>query len=212
MNQSGDADLNAVWETRALDGGADFVRFVDLSALPEAITGGYPVAVLFGKALSRAYVAAIAAGLPPKTKEVLNVERKMDALADRLAAELNAAGYESAARLKSGQFPHKTAALRAGLGFIGRNNLLVTERFGCAVMLGKALTNAPFAAASQPPAPPACGDCRICVDICPTGALIGAAWTVQTTREEIITRKKCALCVRCMALCPYTRRYAESAQ
>ena len=206
-----DTALNREWEKRALDGGADFVRFVDLAGLSPDVTAGYRRALLFGKALSKAYIAAVAADLPPKTKEVLNVERKMDTLADQLAEALNAAGYESVAKLKTGRFPHKTAALRAGLGFIGKNNLLVTERYGCAVMLGKVLTNAPFSAVSQEPATPSCGDCRVCVDHCPTGALLGTAWTLRTTRDEILTRKRCTLCVRCMACCPYTRRYAGDA-
>ncbi len=207
-NASVGAALNAAWAKRVLDGGADFVYFVDLSALPDAMTLGYPCAVLFGKALSREYIAAILDDKPPKTKEVMNAERKMDALADKLCSQLNEAGYESVARLKTGLLPHKTAALRAGLGFIGKNNLLVTENYGCALMLGKVLTKAPFETTSQAPKTPKCGDCRICADVCPTGALLGTAWTVQTTREEIITRKKCALCVKCMAYCPYTAAYA----
>lgn len=205
------AALNAVWERRILDSGADFVCFVDLSSLPSGSTQGYPCAVLFGKALSREYISAIAEERPPRTKEVLNAERKMGALADSVCTQLISAGYESVARLKSGLLPHKTVALRAGMGFIGKNNLLVTDRYGCAQMLGKVLTKAPFAVAAQTPPAPKCGNCRICVDVCPTGALMGTTWSIQTARDDIITRKKCTLCVKCMAHCPYTLRYAQEA-
>jgi epoxyqueuosine reductase QueG len=201
--------LTLQWERRIRDGGADFVHFVDLSILPPEMVEGYPCAVLFGKALSREYVSAIRAGLEPKRKEVNNTERKMDALAVKVADWLEADGYQSIARLKPGKLPHKTVALRAGLGFIGKNNLLVTSRYGCALMLGKVLTMAPFVTSSVLAKEPQCGDCRICVDVCPTGALLGKTWSVTTTREEILTRKHCNLCLKCMVYCPYTVKYAH---
>ena len=173
------------------------------------MTEGYPRAVLFGRALSRDYLRALMAGLPPAHKEAQNAERRMDTLAGKLAAALAEAGYHSLGKQKTGRLPHKTVALRAGLGFIGKNNLLVTPQYGCALLLGKVLTDAPFAALSQPPQPPACGDCRACVEACAPGALLGTAWTLTTTREEILTRKDCVLCLKCMLACPYTVRYAE---
>jgi len=204
-------ELNEIWEQRLKDSGADFVYFVDTSMLPADAVEDYTCAVLFGKALSREYIHAIRTGQAPKTKEVINAERRMDTLAEKLAGWLEAEGYKSIAKLKTGRLPHKTVALRAGLGFIGKNNLLITPRYGCALMLGKVLTTAPFAAMSQAPEEPQCGDCSICVDVCPSGALLGKTWSVTTTREEIITRKLCSLCVKCMACCPYTVRYAEQA-
>ena len=197
-------NLNEKWAQRIKESGADFVHFVDLSVLPEEMTAGYPCAILFGKALSRGYVHAMREGLAPKTKEMNNTERKMDALAVKVAGWLEAEGYQSIGKLKTGQLPHKTVALRAGLGFIGKNNLLVTDQYGCALLLGKVLTKAPFDAAAQAPREPQCGDCRACVDVCPSGALLGTPWSVTTTREEILTRKQCVLCLKCMVCCPYT--------
>ena len=202
-------ELNRTWEQRIKDSGADFVYFVDISMLPAEIIEDYTCAVLFGKALSKEYISAIRAGQTPKTKEVINVERRMDTLAEKVAKMLEAEGYKSIAKLKTGRLPHKTVALRAGLGFIGKNNLLVTERYGCAVMLGKVLTTAPFETICEEPKEPQCGDCRICVDVCPTGALLGKTWSITATRDEIITRKLCTLCVKCMAWCPYTAEYIK---
>lgn len=203
------AELDRQWEQRALDGGADFVRFVDIAAILPSGLEAYPRALLFGKALSRDYIRAMKAGQEPKTKEVLNVERRMDALAVKLAAELEAAGYPSVGKLRTGLLPHKTVALRAGLGFIGKNNLLITPEYGCALMLGKVLTAAPFEAHASEPQQPECGDCRVCQELCPTNALLGKTWSVTTTREEIITRKLCTLCLKCMAGCPYTGEYIK---
>ncbi len=202
-------ELNEIWEQRIKDSGADFVYFIDISMFPADITEGCSCAVLFGKALSKEYISALRANQEPKRKEVFNTERKMDTLAEKLAEQLEAEGYKSIAKLKTGLLPHKTVALRAGLGFIGKNNLLVTPQYGCALMLGKVLTAAPFLATSEMPKEPQCGDCNICVNTCPNKALLGKTWNLTTTRDEIIVRKLCTLCQKCMVLCPYTGEYIK---
>jgi epoxyqueuosine reductase QueG len=133
----------------------------------------------------------------------------MNILAVKIAEQLEAEGYKSVGKLKSGLLPHKTVALRAGLGFIGKNNLLVTKPYGCALMLGKVLTTFPFECSSVTPQEPQCGDCNICVDICPTNALLGKTWSPTTTRDEILTKKLCTQCLKCLVSCPYTGEYAE---
>jgi epoxyqueuosine reductase QueG len=204
-------ELNELWERRIKDSGADFVCFVDTSVLPPDIAAGYACAILFGKTLSREYIKALRDGQKPKTNEVVNAERKMDVLAVKIADQLDNEGYKSIGKLKTGLLPHKTVALRAGLGFIGKNNLLITNKYGCALMLGKVLTTAPFAAISTAIKKPQCGDCNICVDACATKALLGKTWSVKTTREEIIIRKLCALCLQCMVRCRYTEEYVKQA-
>lgn len=112
--------LNEIWEQHIKDSGADFVYFVDISMLPADITEEYSYAILFGKALSKEYISTLRAGQEPKRKEVFNVEHKMDALAAKIADRLETEGYKSIAKLKFGRLPHKTVALRSGLGFIGK--------------------------------------------------------------------------------------------
>jgi epoxyqueuosine reductase len=202
-------ELNEIWEQRIKASGADFVYFVDISMFPAEIIEDYSCAVLFGKALSKEYISTLRAGQEPKRKEVLNVENKMDALAVKFAGQLEAEGYKSIGKLKVGRLPHKTVAIRSGLGFIGKNNLLVTTKYGCALMLGKILTTAPFVTMSEMPEEPQCGNCNICVNVCPTKALLGKTWSVTTTRDEILTRKLCTLCLKCMVWCPYTAEYIK---
>ena len=62
-------------------------------------------------------------------------------------------------------------AQRAGLGFIGRNGLLITEEFGSFVYLGEIVTNIVFE--PDKPGEFGCGDCMRCVTACPTKALLG---------------------------------------
>ena len=201
--------LNEVWEQHIKSKGVDFVYFVDTSALPADAVEGFSCVVLFGRALSKEYINAIRAGEKPKTKEVINTERKMDTLAAKLATQLEAEGYNSIAKLKFGRLPHKTVVLNAGLGFIGKNNLLVTKEYGCAVLFGKVLTIAPFETMKAEAIPPQCGNCNICVQACPTNALCGKTWDITAKREDMMVRKLCTLCLNCMIWCPYTEKYAN---
>lgn len=78
------------------------------------------------------------------------------------------------ARLKSmvdtGELSDRAVAERAGIGWSAKNCSIITPEFGSYVYLGEMLTNIPF----EPSVPmeDQCGDCRLCLDICPTGALI----------------------------------------
>lgn len=65
----------------------------------------------------------------------------------------------------------KRWALEAGLGFIGRNTLLVSPRLGSFLLLGELIVDAPVDIYDQPYRGPGCGECRRCVAACPNGAL-----------------------------------------
>lgn len=71
----------------------------------------------------------------------------------------------------TGELIDVAVAQRAGLGFIGKNGLLITEEFGSYVYLGEIITNIPF----EPDTPGVnqCGSCTKCIDLCPTSALLG---------------------------------------
>jgi epoxyqueuosine reductase len=63
----------------------------------------------------------------------------------------------------------KVWAQRAGLGWIGRNGLLVQPGLGSLTMLGGIVVDVEIE--PDEPAPDGCGDCRACVDACPVGAI-----------------------------------------
>lgn len=64
---------------------------------------------------------------------------------------------------------HKHIAVEAGLGWIGRNNLLVTEKFGSRVRFASVLTDMPLK--TQAPLNKDCGGCKACISECPAGAI-----------------------------------------
>jgi epoxyqueuosine reductase len=69
-----------------------------------------------------------------------------------------------------GHLSHVRIARLAGLGHIGRNNLLVTPEFGACVRLTTILTDFPIAL-DEPLKNQDCGECRKCVSLCPAGAI-----------------------------------------
>ncbi|MGX6977997.1 tRNA epoxyqueuosine(34) reductase QueG [Vagococcus elongatus] len=71
----------------------------------------------------------------------------------------------------TGELIDVAVAQRAGLGFIGKNGLLITEEFGSYVYLGEIITNIPFE--KDVPMESQCGECTKCIDLCPTSALLG---------------------------------------
>jgi epoxyqueuosine reductase len=62
-------------------------------------------------------------------------------------------------------------AYAAGIGFIGKNNMLISPGHGSYLFLAEVLTTALFLFPAVKPVVTACGTCRRCVDACPTGAL-----------------------------------------
>lgn len=69
----------------------------------------------------------------------------------------------------TGPLLEKSLAIQAGLGFRGKNTLLITGEWGSWVFIGEILTNLNFT--PDDPITDDCGDCTQCIDRCPTGAL-----------------------------------------
>jgi epoxyqueuosine reductase len=77
------------------------------------------------------------------------------------------------------QHVDREAAARSGVGFYGKNTLLITRRHGSWVVLGTVVTDVELEATA--PLGLDCGECRLCIDACPTGAL-DEPGTLDSTR------------------------------
>jgi epoxyqueuosine reductase len=99
---------------------------------------------------------------------------------------------------------HKHIAARAGLGWIGRNNLLVSPRFGSRQRLITVLTSMPLIV--DDPIPWGCGECRACLSSCPSQSIkerpeefdhVGCYQMVKAlVKKAGISQNICGLCVK----------------
>ncbi|MDX6506684.1 MAG: epoxyqueuosine reductase [Gaiellaceae bacterium] len=92
-----------------------------------------------------------------------------EALRERLDELGRRLGGDYRVLVDANQHVDREAAARAGVGFYGKNTMLITRRFGSWVVLGTLLTTAELA--PTPPLDAGCGSCTLCIDACPTGAL-----------------------------------------
>lgn len=133
---------------------------------------------------------------------------------DALRAECP--GLSGRAFVDTAPLAEKQLAVEAGLGWIGRQSLLITPRLGSYVLLGELILteeadryDAPFEASR-------CGTCRACIDNCPTGAVTEGR-TIDTGRCiscHTIEREPAAAvdldgwifgCDACQSCCPWNR-------
>ena len=142
---------------------------------------------------------------------------KLIAYIKEAADEENIGSVDFKPMVDTGELVDVAVAQRAGLGFIGRNGLLITEEFGSFVYLGEIITNIDFEADEEVPF--GCGDCMKCIDACPTGALLGdgrinaqVCLSYQTQTKGYMPeefRKKMGRviygCDICQVVCPYNR-------
>lgn len=116
-------------------------------------------------------------------------------------------------------FQHKTAATCSGLGWIGKNGLLVNNTFGARLSWATVLTNAPLPITKAPIVKGRCGSCTRCVDICPAGAIRNQEWVRGVEAKAKIDVAACAkqlkknfdvmgksICGLCIASCPLGRK------
>ena len=223
-------------KTNLTNQGANFVHFVDISRLNEEQTRGYRSAIIFGISLSPEFIQKVT-NTPDYVEELkasrnfneddfATKEAKTDRMADELADYLNQLGHESFSqseksletanlynpKQKRSPLPHKTIARMAGLGWIGKHNLLVTREYGSALSMCTVLTNAPLNSTIAERVVSKCGHCFACVCSCEPEALSGEAWQPGKDRDVLLNVHSCTTCLKCMMICPWTQKYSKSLQ
>jgi epoxyqueuosine reductase QueG len=215
--------------------GASLVGFADLSEIDSDSRDGFPFGISIAAALNPQIVSEITGG--PTMRYVEEYKRANLLLKDigqSLEHFLWGKGYGAKAitpttyqRLDNHatRLPHKTAATRAGLGWIGKCAMLVTREYGSAIRLANVLTDAPLSC-GKPINTSFCGGCAECVKICPD-AVSGRNWQVGVSRESFFDASACYRtarerarkllgekgmgCGRCMVVCPWTQKYIAKA-
>lgn len=113
-------------------------------------------------------------------------------------------------------FSFKYAAVNAGLGWIGKNDVVITEKYGPRVRLSAILIDNPFVYGQRIVKSNCPDSCKKCVEICPYNALHDVKWDIGALRSDIIDYKLCNqkrslyiekhgrknACGLCMAACP----------
>jgi len=220
--------------------GADHYGVADLTPARDFViaqggkrAGRYPRAVVAGIRVLDNIVEL----LPEKDRAVSILYRHatydvvngaLDQIALRVANTLQREGYAALPIPASkrtdeehicGPFSQKLGAHMAGLGWIGKSCLLVTQDHGPRVRWVNVLTDAPLDPTGSP-MEPRCGKCTACVDICPVQAFTGRAFSPDEPREARFDAAACdryykeieketgfaGVCGLCLWVCPHGRK------
>lgn len=207
-----------------IDSGASFVGFSDVAGKLASRIQHLHYAVTAGVRLSDAIIDEIT---DKPTFTYFHHYRTVNALLDQVALRgltyiqrhnYNAMAVPASQTVNdpddpySGIFPHKTAAVMAGLGSIGKNGLFLHKTYGPRVRLATILTDMPLVcvgsevstdaeasngivaglAGSEEGKIYSCSSCNLCIDSCPAMALTGREWYEGAPRDEIVDAKACS--------------------
>ena len=228
------ASLNTQIRAKLIKEGASLVGFADVRGLPADLRCSMKFAISMAVALDVSTVNEIQKGPTMRyyheykkvNKLLTNLTRSAaDYLKRRgnvaLAIKPTVEGKDLDYRTLTTPLPHKTVATRAGLGWIGKSALLITEKYGAAVRLATVLTDAEFEVAN-PVNTSHCGDCKKCVECCPGKAILGRNWEAGAERQTIYDAFACCdtagrlskrigipstICGICINVCPWTQKY-----
>lgn len=221
---------------KLIEKGASIVGYGDLSEIPVEYRKGFKYGISIAVAIPPEKVKAIAD--IPNTEYYIEYQRineLLDSLSEYAANLLKNKGFNAYPNIrenvnidqniKRSELPHKTVATRAGIGWIGKCALLVTEEYGSAIRFTSVLTDAEMEAGT-PINKSQCGNCTACQEICPANAVSGKEWDISLDRDEFFGALDCSrkihergitynygrthvTCGLCILACPWTQRYLK---
>jgi epoxyqueuosine reductase QueG len=214
--------------------------FADLTGLLQNKFIGFNYGISIGRKLDYKIVDKVING--PTAEYYLHyrqINEDLSLLTKRISEDLNKNDIEtfnieptvSATELDTVYFntlrtglSHKMVATRAGLGWIGKTDLFISREFGPRLRLVSILLKIPVKPKLNHIDTSRCGNCNICVDICPAKAANGKLWDITVDREEFYDpwkcRNQCAefgrnrfgldvrICGICVAACPIGQKNA----
>jgi epoxyqueuosine reductase len=216
--------------------GVSLVGYANLHEIDSEARDGFPFGISIAIALNPQIMSGITIG---PTKEYSAEYKRLNILLDNLAQLtvhfLGKKGFKAKARFATfeedkatltAKLPHKTVATRAGLGWVGKSALLITEEYGSAVRLVTVLTDATLSTGKSINSS-RCGDCTACVDACPARTLADRNWQAGVPRESLFDAYTCrkkareqsarligeskSICGLCIVACPWTKKFLKKA-
>ena len=162
-----------------LFGVADIAKIKNEFALPENLLQKFDKAIVLGTRLSQAILEEIETH-PTKLyfHHYRTLNNFLDQTALRLANIIQNKGFVAlpipASQIldwenQKAHLSHKKLGFYAGIGWLGRNNLLVNKKLGSQMRLATILTDLPLK--MDKPAKESCGNCRLCIAVCPAQAI-----------------------------------------
>ena len=138
----------------------------------------------------------------------------LDRIALKIAGLIEASGYRAIPipasiiidwKKESGHLSHKEIAYLAGLGWRGKNNLLVNKAYGCSIRLATVLTN--LVLKTSVPVKGNCGACTACQAFCPVGAIKDSPEEFDSKAcfgkvQEFSRKIGVGICGLCLGHCP----------
>jgi Uncharacterized Fe-S protein len=219
---------------------ADFIfGFADLNGLIDKKFDGFRYGISIGKRLDDRIIDKITNGPTLEYYNYYNqVNKELSELTGKIESDLIASGVEAKAieptvshaeekykdylKTLTVDISHKLVATRGGLGWIGKTDLFISEKFGPRLRLVSILLKQYPETLAVPVNESRCGGCAICVEKCPANAASGKLWNINTHRDEFFDaqkcRKKCAelakqrlnvderICGLCVAICPLGKK------
>jgi len=243
MNKSLKMDYTNQVKQKLITSGADLAGVADTEPLQALKTNPPNLLDSFTRALS------MAVQLPAAVFEMIEdqptpiygsvyqtANRILDEIAFKAAKMLQNDGFRSlpipASQIIDREnwyaaISHKAFARMAGLGWQGKNLLLITPQYGSRVRLVTVLTDAPLII--DGPVKNHCGKCMMCRDACPVGAIKGVNTANHyKTRHEALYFDKCAaklsnefarlpeisapICGICIKVCPFGRKLGKRSE
>ena len=213
--------------------------FADLRGLLHPKFSNYPFGISIGKKLDDSILDKLLDGPTLEYyKHYNNINKELADLTNNIQKDLHnikinsilikptislgSSDYRKYLKSLSYDISHKMVATRAGLGWIGKTDLLISKKFGPRLRLVTILLDRDPGVTAIPIDKSNCGKCNICVVKCPAQAANGMLWSIKIHRDHFFNafkcREKCGelakqrlnvderICGLCVSVCPIGKK------